>query len=275
VEVALLDGLSFRIPVNTPLPEGKLFLETNKASTEYYHRGIVSLDYTISSGALGEVAPGWDGLWTGLQPQSIIRTKGNNRPRCFVCSFDDTNYENELWEIQRYEGYDLTRVDQEILLEDHTYRPEMIPCTLETQEMMFQTPFDQKRIYGLDLHMRNMRGNLFIEVEFRNDGDPCWNPWEQSRSSGSVVAELCAPSAWGLIGETDPGSDGVSQDLPQRRMLRLGYPSTDMCDPTTTASMRLFFGSQLKFSWTGFGTWSKIRLMAESITENPRGGCWL
>jgi hypothetical protein len=269
-------NLSFTIPGNTNLPDGEqLFLISDKNTTEYYHRGIVVLDYTISSGAFGSIAPGWDGLWTGLQPQSILKVKGLGRPRCYVCSFDSISNQNELWEIQTYEGYDLTREDQMVLETDPTYRPELIPAVLELPGFACGTPFDQKRIYGLDLHLKDLRGNIEISIEYRNDGDQCWLPWEQVQDGGPKVAEICAPTNPTIVGETNPFSDGLAQNLPQRRFRRLGYPSAYTCDPTTTTSNRLFFTTQLRITWTGFATWAKIRLMAENLTEDPRGGCWV
>jgi hypothetical protein len=257
---------STTIKVTAPLggnqsePEG--FIYSIRTGAEYYHKGLAVLDYTTLSGASGESYPAWDGLWTGLNIQTIQKAYVDDEVRCFVTHYNDQIHRNELWEIQKTQGPD-TSGELEIFPD----------CWVELRAMACQKEFSQKKLLGLDLYITDLKGNFNSQIYYRNDGDLCWQSWIVD-STGQNGFEVCASTSSELVDETSPLADGISQNLPQRRVLKIGQPPFFVCDPTTNADGRLFFETQLKFSWTGIATWDKIRLMTLEQIEDMRGGCY-
>jgi hypothetical protein len=259
---------STTIKVTAPLggnqtePAG--FIYSVKTGAEYYHKGLAVLDYTSLSGAGGEFYPAWDGLWTGLNVQSIQKAYVDDEIRCFITHYNDQIHRNEIWEIKKEQGLD-TSGELEIYPE----------CWVEMRTLSCgqEKEFSQKKLLGLDLYISELRGNFNAQIYYRNDGDPCWNDWIVD-STGQNGFEVCASSSSELVSETNPLADGITQNLPQRRVLKIGQPPFFVCEPTTNADGRLFYETQLKISWTGLAIWDRIRLMALEQIEDMRGGCY-
>lgn len=242
-------------------------LLSSKTGAEYYHRGIVALDYTTISGAGGETYPAWEGLWTGLNVQSIVKAEVGNRPRCFVTHYNEVLDRNEIWEITRNTGADLPEgYDIE--------NPQYPESFIELRSMDCDKPFNLKRLLGLDLFLGYMQSVVKTWVYYRSDGDPCWLDWTyRGETSNSTTAEVCAIVNPNQVSETSPFSDELSQSRPQGRILKLGQPYIN-CKSTTAQDGRLFYETQLKIKWTGIVTWDKIRLMAMEQIEDMRGRCY-
>lgn len=262
-EVAITSG------TNQGTPGG--FIYSQKTGAEYYHRGLAVLDYTTLSGAGGETSAAWDGIWTGLNTQSILKARRNNQNRCFVTHYNTELNRNEIWEITKEQGPDLPEGYE---VSDLKY-PE---CWIELATMDCDKPFAQKKLLGLDFYVSNLKGSLNASVYYRNDGDPCWKIWSEAQESGGTF-EVCASTNLNDVGETNPNTQGLTQPLSQHRVIKIGQPgsrSVDYeCYNVTAADTRLFYETQIKISWTGIATWDKIRLMALEQIEDMRGGCFL
>lgn len=248
-----------------PTPGGVVL--SSKTGAEYYHRGLAVLDYTTISGSSGETYAAWEGLWTGLNIQSIVKAEVGNRPRCFVTHYNELLDRNEIWEITRDTGADLPEgYDTENPLYPESY--------VELAAMDCEKPFNLKRLLGLDTFLGNMQSVVKVWVYYRSDGDPCWADWTyRGENSTSTTAEVCAIVNPNQVSETSPFSDGLSQSRPQGRILKLGQPYIN-CKSTTAQDGRLFYETQLKIKWTGIVTWDKIRLMAMEQIEDMRGRCY-
>jgi len=240
---------------------------SSKTGTEFYHRGIAVLDYTSISGAGGETYPAWDGLWTGLNVQSIVKAEVGDRPRCFVTHYNEVLDRNEVWEITRRSGADLPEgYDIENPIYPESY--------VELKSMACGNTFTLKRLLGLDLFLGDMRSVVKVWVYYRSDGDPCWADWTfRGGNTDATTAEVCAIVNPNQVSETSPFSDGLSQSRPQGRILKLGGPYIN-CKSTSAQDGRLFYETQIKIKWTGLVTWDKIRLMALEQIEDMRGRCY-
>jgi hypothetical protein len=247
------------------------FIYSQKTGAEFYHRGLAVLDYTTLSGAGGETSASWDGIWTGLNTQSILKAQINNKNRCFVTHYNNELNRNEIWEITKEQGPDLPEGYE---VSDLKY-PE---CWIELATMDCDTPFAQKKLLGLDVYLSNIKGSFNASVYYRNDGDPCWREWSEASTSGGTF-EVCASTNLNDVGETNPNSQNLIQPLSQHRVVKIGQPglrSVDYeCEIITAADTRLFYETQIKISWTGIATWDKIKLMALEQIEDMRGGCFL
>lgn len=257
---------STTIKVNAPYGSNQTepagFIYSTKTGAEYYHKGLAVLDYTSLSGAGGEYYAAWDGLWTGLNIQTIQKAYIDDEIRCFVLHYNDEVHRNEIWEITREQGPD-TSGELEIYPESW----------VELRSMDCNNEFSQKKLLGLDIYLSGLRGNFNAQIYYRNDGDQCWQSWIIDNSGGDNF-EVCASTSSDLVNETNGLAEGISQNLPQRRILKVGQPPFFVCEPTTNADGRLFFETQLKISWTGVAIWDRIRLMALEQIEDMRGGCY-
>jgi hypothetical protein len=256
--------IKFQAPLgsNQTTPAGFMYAQKNGA--EFYHKGLAVLDYTSLSGASGEFYPAWDGLWTGLNVQSIQKAYISDEARCFITHYNTILNQNEIWELHKEQGPD-TSGEQEL------YPTAFVE--LKTMTCGEDKEFSLKKILGLDVYLSDLKGNFTGKIYYRNDGDPCWREWI-SNSSGTNSFEVCAVTNSEIIGETDPSVEGITQKLPQRRLLKIGQPPFFVCEPTTNADGRLFYETQLKIEWTGIATWDKIKLMALEQIEDMRGGCY-
>lgn len=260
----VIDSNTIRInaPFGSNQTEPAGFIYSLRTGAEFYHKGLAVLDYTTLSGAGGETSASWDGLWTGLNTQTIQKAYIDDEARCFITHYNDQIHRNEIWEIHRTSGA------------DKSGELELFPkCWVELASMSCNNEFSQKKLLGLDIHLTDLRGNFDGEVYFRNDGDPCWRTWINN-SSGENKFEVCATTSTDLVSETSPLAEGITQNLPQRRLIKIGQPPFFICEPTTNADGRLFFETQLKLEWTGIAVWDKIKLMALEQIEDMRGGCY-
>jgi hypothetical protein len=262
IEIAITIGSSQSTPSG--------FIYSQKTGTEFYAKGLAVLDYTTLSGAGGETSAAWDGIWTGLNPQVILKAEVNNKTRCFVTHYNEELYRNEIWEITRSQGPDLP--------ENYDPEDEKYPDSwIELASMDCDSPFAQKKLLGLDIYLANIKGTFNSTLYYRSDGDPCWNQWSEATESGGTF-EVCASANLNDINETLASSQGALQPLSQHRIIKIGQPGSKttpyVCDPTTAADNRLFYETQLKISWTGIATWDKIKLMALEQIDDMRGGCF-
>jgi hypothetical protein len=240
-------------------PKGWIW--SQKTGAEYYHKGLAVLDYTTLSGAGGETSAAWDGIWTGLNPQCILKSRIANKTRCFITHYNEKEHRNEIWEIMRTQGLD-TQADGD------TRYPE---CWIELASMDCGKPFSLKRLGGVDLFMTQLSGELTADIFYRNDGSIDWRSWSDP-NKGSTV-DLCASSTLNPIGETDSEVQGVTQFLPQHRIYKVPQPSQYVCNRLTSHDSRLFYETQIKIRWQGLVTWDKVKLMAFELIETARGNC--
>jgi hypothetical protein len=239
-------------------------VRSEKTGSEFYHRGLTALDYTTLSGAGGETSAAWEGLWTGLNTQSIVKAEVGNKLRCFVTHYNDVLDRNEIWEITKEVGPDLPEgYDEENPIYPEAY--------VELSAMDCDKEFNLKRLLGLNLFLSNIRSNLKVSVYYRNDGDPCWINWTDSEDD--ITAEICALVDESQGSETNPSSRNVEVARPQGRLLRIGQPFFN-CQNLTDEDSRLFYETQLKIKWTGIATIDKVRLMTMELIEDMRGRCY-
>lgn len=263
-EVVNSTTIKFNAPLGSNQTEPAGFMYSARNGAEYYHKGLAVLDYTSLSGASGESYPAWDGLWTGLNVQSIQKAYINDESRCFITHYNTILNNNEIWELTKDFGPDVSG-------ELEIYPTSWVE--LKSMTCGDDKEFSQKKLLGLDIYLTDLRGNFSGKIYYRNDSDPCWREWMNDSTVGGNF-EVCATTSSELVNETNPLSEGITQNLPQRRLLKIGQPPFFVCEPTTNADGRLFYETQLKIEWTGIATWDKIKLMALEQIEDMRGGCY-
>lgn len=229
-------------------------LQSAKTGAEYYHRGIAVLDYTTLSGAGGAAQAAWDGIWTGLNVQTMLKQES----RTFATVYNEVLFRNEVWEITSKSGPDVSE-----------FGTTQQTCWVELASMQFESPFELKLLQALTIFFHEISGNVEGRIHYRCDGDSCWRLWRQNARDKQF--EICATAAVDPVGETNPFSDGLTQSLKQRRRVRLGQPINET-EVQTNHNAKLCYEAQLRIEWTGQLTIDKVDLEAIPQDQDIRGG---
>ena len=244
------------------------FVQSQETGSEYYHKGLAVLDYTTLSGAQGVTQPAWDGLWTGLNIQSVRKIHSADKSRTIIAVYNDKLHRNELWELTKESGPDVGE-----------FSTQYAPASVEFSALEFSNgrqsgggreAFSKKKLLGISLFLTGIKGNTDGSIFFRNDGDVCWYPWKLSDSDSQF--SICAETSTLPGGETNPNFEGEIQSPAQRRNIRIGQPQFE-CESQTLADHRLFYYTQIKINWTGMMTIDRLQVTALEEIEDMRGGC--
>lgn len=145
-----------------------------KYGSHRYHRGIVALDIDQASGTQGDAGFNWDGLWTGIRPCALLKLG----KRAFAFSYD-VDGENRIYEITR-SG-----------LNDEIYgRPVSTKWFYHTKRWDWKNTqrsneFEVKKLVGGELWISEVRDQIKVGVDYRNDNSPCWTELNPNEAFGS------------------------------------------------------------------------------------------
>ena len=262
----VIDGFKFNIDTSGHAVTNQTtggFVQSLETGASYYHKGIAVLDYTSMSGAVGTSQLAWDGVWTGLNVQTLNKAFVSGKPRCIMGVYNERMHRNEIWEVMSGPGPDVGE-----------FTTQYPPSWVEFASLDCKKPFSKKKLLGLNIYLSGIRGNIEGSIWYRNDNDVCWYPWKlrDEDESDDVNFEICAEVTTPPGEETNPAWEGLIQQPAQRRTIRLGQPIFE-CDPQTTEDARLFYFTQLKIAWTGRLTIDRLQIAAPEEIEEMRGGC--
>lgn len=199
----------------------------------YYHRGLVALDFNLTSGMRHKTGPAWEGVWTGLRILKIVAGLVNKKPRCFMYVLNDTS-EIELWELTTDEKYDngADRIEWSADLRSMNCGNSDAFKKLETARMIFT----------------ELSGTLDCTVQYRTDEAPCWYDWKSF--TRCAKDKDCGPFAC-----TGP----VTYQPQSRWPVRLPQPP-DAMETITKRKRRTGFEHQLRLSMTGWASLRQVRI---------------
>lgn len=212
-----------------------------------YHEGIVALNFDNISSITAKSNPGYDGLWTGIQPYGFCQGNFNGTQRCFAfCYFPDTQT-NELWEITTEYG------------EDNDVTP--IVASMESKSFNFQTPYNSKQLTMAEVFVDNIVGSVDFSISYKPNQYPCWIPWKTWNECAAVPD--CTTE--GLVNGVckQPGF----QALQYRPRMEIG-PPPNVCDPALNEIMSRAYEFQVKLQWTGQASIRAMNLFANQRAEN-------
>lgn len=189
------------------------------------HGGMVVLSLDNMAVLGKDSTPAWDGLWTGVRPLDMCQNLG----RFFIMSKDD-NTINELYEMDPDITYD--RDGDNVRYAD---------AIIYTKEYDFKSPQIDKDIYSMDLDLRNVKGDLEVQVDYRPSQTDGYIKWRGFKK--------CAP--WRFC-EYPP--DAILNGLAPHNYfsLNLGSPEQgDTCSLPSGVQNNVFRSVQLKISIKG------------------------
>lgn len=161
--------------------DNRLLMTISPQMTDHgvYHRGLVVMDMDLSSSLRKQLAPAWEGVWTGLRILKILTAKIKGKTRCFMFVLNDTS-EIELWELSERDKSDRSG-DTEIAISGEFWLPSYSCGDLDRFKVL-----ETGRIL-----VSAISGIWGVVVEYRTDENPCWTPWF-SKSLCAINAD-CGP----------------------------------------------------------------------------------
>jgi hypothetical protein len=147
--------------------------------------GLMSLDFNaLSSFGKTITKPSYDGIWTGLNI-SEIRGGGG---RCWMAGIDEVG-RNSLYEVTLDEQVLVGDVNDE--LDVRRVRGQIVSGAYVTKELGSHSP---KRLIGGKFTVRNVRERVDLGIDYKKDGEQCWQPWDGYSFCADTVLCTLQPS---------------------------------------------------------------------------------
>lgn len=211
-----------------------------------YHQGILALDFDVLSSFGLTTKPAWDGHWSGHKVTQLIEGSFRGIQRAFAFVIDEDG-RNQIYEITKNATRDTNG---------------SIPCSLTMRSYDFQSPFNQKELYGADIWFADVKEPITPVLSYRPDQHPQFQAWH--------TLTTINPQGGDCQDLTCGGCPTVQPAIAPRK--RVPKP-TDACDSLTGRIFRLGYEFQPKLEWTGHARISRFRLQSQTITEDNKATC--
>lgn len=217
-----------------------------------FHNGLLSLDFDVLS-TFGEATrPAWDGHWSGLRVQQLVEGSFAGVHRAYALGL--ALIDNLVSGVPLFIVSEITR--DEVLDGDG----DSIPWELVTRSMDFDSPYNEKELFGADLWVHDVRDAVTIALEYRPDQHPVWTEW-QTLPQISMV---------GVVQAITPGGvPTLTQGFfPRRTIIK---PENVVDDEDFTGrNMRLGYEFQARIRGEGHCALRKLRVHAKDLTEDDK-----
>lgn len=189
-------------------------------STDVTHGGLVVIELDNISTLTTDSKPAWAGLWTGVRPMDILVNNG----RCFIVS-KDSSYINEIWEM-----------DSNLTSDTANGKERYIKSIFYSRNYDFQNPFQNKAPTYLDIPVKNVQGDLDLDVYYKPSHAPCFLHWR--KFTHKAPYRMCG---------IPQGCETNGLAPHNFREVSFGTPEEKGCDPITQILYEVFRQIQLKF----------------------------
>lgn len=157
------------------------------------HKAVIPLDFLPVSTFGSTFQPAWEGHHEGLQIlQMFTGDFGFERSFAITVSAIDTPAAPK-GSIQLYEVI----ADQQTDINPNG--ESRIQWQMEFPAFTFTGEFDMKKLVGGELWVDRVRGEVVFNLEYRPDGEACWQPWVEwkicsaKNSCEDVINPVCYP----------------------------------------------------------------------------------
>ncbi len=149
------------------------------------HQAIAPLDFDPIASLATNASPAWAGLWEGLDVLQMYTGDFGGRERAFAVTVSRVDSSIQLWELTndtRFENGD-----------------ERVSWFAETPAWTWGHEFDLKWLDGGEIWLDRIFRTVDGVVEYRVDGNPCWQFWHAFRdckarnSCEDEVDPVCYP----------------------------------------------------------------------------------
>jgi hypothetical protein len=220
-------------------------------SWRVFHNGLLALDFDILSTFGQSTKPSWDGHWSQVRTQQLVEGSFQGVHRAYVLGLEQTDDPDEG--IPSFAVFEITKSD---IRDGDT----AIPWEVVTRSHDFQSPFNEKELFGADLWVDDVQDVVTISTEYRPDQHPIWTDWQTLPSISPV----------GTVQAITPGGVPtlIANFFPRRTVEK---PENDVDQAAFTGrSMRRGFEFQARIRGTGHCAIRKLRLHAKQLVEDDK-----
>jgi len=227
-----------------------------------YHSGLLALDFDVLSSFGSASKPAWDGHWCRYADETAVDVKlkvtqlvsgmFHGEQRAFAFTIDE-NGKNHILELTVKDAEDW----------DGMIAGEMVTRSMTGPGLPNQPgSFLEKRLYGGDLWLDDIRSDVNVTVDYRPDQHPNWSRWTELAEVSPVGSHQATTIA---------GVPTTRNNFVPRKRLKKPITEPD-CDFTGRAMDR-GYEFQARVRWTGHTAIRKFRMHMKQLTENAKGEC--
>jgi hypothetical protein len=218
------------------------------------HQAVIPLDFLPVSTFGSTFQPAWEGHYEGLQVLQMLTGDFGGAERSFLITVSaiDTPAAPK-GSIQLFEQVQDQKTDVNANGESR------ITWQMESPAFTFGAEFDLKKLVGGELWIDRLFGEVEFTLDYRADGQSCWNPWHkwQKCSARNSSEDVVNPISYPL---TEYGES-------YRQVMSLPKPpetcATESGRPSTVA-----FQFQIRLTIKGFCRLRGFQLFAEPVKRS-------
>jgi len=143
---------------------------------------MVVLDLDKKSNAPGDQDYNWDGLWTGIRPTALVKTRMGTTIRAFAFSYDEDGV-NRIYEITRKGLVD--SIDGENIKTKWFY----ITKKFSWASTARSNDFEVKRLVGGEVWVSDISHRVKVIVDYRPDNAMGWYQTMADKEFGSDLSD--------------------------------------------------------------------------------------
>ena len=223
------------------------------------HTAIIPLDFLPISTFGSSFTPAWEGHYEGLQVLQMFTGDFGGAERMFmitVAAIDSPA--GKAGSIQLYEQVQ----DQQFDVNPNTPDGARIQWQIEFPAFTWGDEFELKKLVGAELWIDRLFGQVVFKMEYRPDGETCWQPWHEwevcsaRNTCEDVINPVCYPIA--------PYGEGY------RQTMQLPRPKPG-CESQSGRPSDQGFQFQTRLTILGFCRVRGIQLFAEPVQRSLWG----
>lgn len=220
------------------------------------HQALVPLDFLPVSTFGSDYQPVWEGHHEGLQILQLF-SGDFGFPRTFavtVSSIDTPAAPKgsiQLYEIVKAQKFD-----------ENPNGEARIQWQFETPAYTWGDEFLLKKLVGAELWIDRLFGEVNFNMEYRPDGETCWQPWHQWQvcSARNTCEDVVNPVCYPIT----PYGEGY------RQVMQLPVPQMS-CSPQSGRPTNQGFQFQFRLTVHGFCRFRGIQVFAEPMKRSMYG----
>ena len=160
--------------------DNRLLVTSNPVpnSGRLYHNGLLVAGFLSVLSSFGQASrPAWDGHWGKLRILQLVSGTFKGQERAFAFGLDDDE-QTQLFEISTQDSQDFDGP---------------ITSEIEFRSHNFNSPFNEKQLYGADIWVDKVSQPVTMDLTFRADSGNDYLPWKtfkQIRPAGGFCGEV-------------------------------------------------------------------------------------
>lgn len=217
-------------------------------SGKLFHNGLLSLDFDVLSTFGQATRPAWDDHWTSIGITQLVAGNFNGEDKAFAFS-TNLNIPHEITKTSHSDYYHISGTV-----------PASITWELVLRSMDFESPYNEKELFGADYWLDKVANETEISVWYRPDQHPEWTFWQA----------LPVVSPVGVIQNITLGGVPTLRHnfVPRRTIIK---PESVVDDEDFTGRMmRRGFEFQVRIRGQGYCELRKVRLHAKQLIEDDK-----